>query len=160
MTALKPIIRPATNDDAELIAELTRHSWANKVAASSSGHHESVERVTKDLREGGALLLLASDTPIGSLRWLPLPDNPAIWEILRLGILPDYRGRQLSQLLMMEVMQRAVTAGVRELRLAVRADQPRLLDFYAEFGFQIAPELHYRYANPLEPAPLMMRRPL
>jgi hypothetical protein len=43
------------------------------------------------------------------------------------------------------------------LRLAVRHDQPRLLDLYAAYGFELAPELEYSRANPAEPAPVMMR---
>lgn len=160
MTSTEPTIRFATTEDAELIAELTRKSWSGKVAPSSSGHREGTERVANDLREGGALVIQDKDTAIGSLRWLPMPEDPTIWEILRLGILPQYRGKQLSKLLMTKITQQASNVGVQELRLAVRSDQPRLLEFYAEFGFKIAPELHYRYANPLEPAPIVMRRSL
>ena len=52
------------------------------------------------------------------------------------------------------------SADVAELRLGVRADQPRLLDLYAAFGFELAPELEYTHANPVEPAPTVMRRML
>jgi len=51
-------------------------------------------------------------------------------------------------------------ADVNELRLGLRADQPRLLDLYAAFGFELAPELEYTHANPVEPAPTVMRRML
>jgi hypothetical protein len=44
------------------------------------------------------------------------------------------------------------------LRLAVRSDQPKLIDFYTAYEFTLAEELEYSHANPLEPAPLVMRR--
>ena len=47
---------------------------------------------------------------------------------------------------------------LNRLRLAVRADQPKLIDFYTAYEFELAEELEYSHANPLEPAPLVMRR--
>ena len=40
----------------------------------------------------------------------------------------------------------------------MRADQDRLLDLYAAYGFELAPELEYNHGNPLEPQPSVMRR--
>jgi ribosomal protein S18 acetylase RimI-like enzyme len=77
-----------------------------------------------------------------------------------MGILPAWRGRQLSEHLLEAVIHHAQQADVAELRLAVRHDQPRLLDLYAAYGFELAPELEYSRANPAEPAPVMMRRML
>ena len=56
------------------------------------------------------------------------------------------------------MIHRALAADVTELRLAVRADQPRLLDLYAAYGFELTPELEYTHANPAEPPPTVMRR--
>ena len=44
--------------------------------------------------------------------------------------------------------------------MAVRADQPKLIDFYTAFEFELAEELEYTHANPLEPPPFVMRRQL
>lgn len=152
------LIREATVDDAQLIAELTRHSWANKVASDSSGHHEAPQRVAEDLQRGGGFVLLRNARPVGSARWLPLDTELDVWEILRMGILPDYRGERLSQHLMEALIHRALAADVAELRLAVRTDQKQLVDVYAAFGFELAPELEYTRANPTAPAPIVMRR--
>lgn len=152
------LVREATFDDVCLIAALTRASWENKVAVTSSGHRETEEHVFEHLQLGGGFILLANDTPAGSVRWLPQEDNPSVWETLRMGILPAYRGRNLSQHLLEAVIHRALASGITELRLGVRTDQPRLLDLYAAFDFQLAPELEYSHANPLEPAPAVMRR--
>ncbi|MCG2583337.1 GNAT family N-acetyltransferase [Massilia sp. TS11] len=152
------VVRQASDDDAPLLADLTRASWAGKVAPSSSGHQESPARVLQDLRAGGAFVLEADGAPAASVRWLPLDANAAVWEILRMGVLPAYRGHNLSQHLLEAVIHAAQASGVAELRLAVRADQPRLLDLYAAYGFELAEELEYSHANPSEPPPSVMRR--
>jgi GNAT superfamily N-acetyltransferase len=152
------LVREAILDDAQLMAELTRAAWAGKVAVTSSGHRETAVRVTQDLHDGGGFLLLADDVPAGSVRWLPLEADPNVWEILRMSVLPDYRGNHLSQHLLEAVIHHALVADINELRLAVRSDQSRLLDLYAAHGFELALELEYTHANPLEPAPTVMRR--
>jgi len=154
------LVREAGVDDAELIAELTRHSWADKVAASSSGHREDVARVLHDLRIGGGFILQVDGQSAGSVRWLRHEYEPAVWDIVRMGVLPAYRGAGLSQHLLEAVIHQALAADIDELRLAVRTDQSRLIDVYAAFGFELAPELAYGHANPLEPAPSMMRKML
>lgn len=154
------VVREATLDDARLIADLTRAAWAGKVAVTSSGHRETAVRVLQDLQNGGGFILLRDDEAIGSTRWSPVESEPEVWEIIRMGVLPAYRGEHLSQHLLEAVIHRALAAEISELRLGVRADQERLLDLYSAFGFELAPELEYTHANPLEPAPMVMRRML
>lgn len=153
-------VRAATSDDAQLIADMTRAAWVGKVAASSSGHRETAILVSEQLRQGGGFILLIDDKPAGSVRWLPSDDKLNDWEILRMGLLPDFRGNDLSRNLLEAVFHHALTNQVDGLRLAIRVDQPRLVDLYAAYGFEIAPELEYSHANPSEPAPIVMRRRL
>ncbi|AMP01298.1 acetyltransferase family protein [Collimonas arenae] len=151
-------VREVSTDDAALIAELTRACWAERVTASSSGHHESAERVLHDLQRGGGFILQLDTRPVGSVRWLPSDTETDVWEILRMGVLPAYRGQGLSQHLMEALIHRAQGADINELRLAVRADQTRVVDLYAVFEFELAPELEYTRANPLDEPPIVMRR--
>lgn len=152
------VVRAATDEDAQLIAELTRAAWAGKVSVSSSGHRETALRVAEHLREGGGFVLMLDGVAVGSVRWGPHDHDPAIWEILRMGVLPHCRGSNLSQHLLEAVIHHGLESSARELRLAVRSDQPKLLDFYAAFEFELAEELEYSHANPAEPAPQVMRR--
>lgn len=152
------VVRQATDDDARLIAELTRAAWAGKVSVTSSGHRETAVRVAQHLRDGGGFILLVDDIPAGSIRWLPLEGETDVWEILRMGILPAYRGMNSSQHLIEAVIHHGLETGISELRLAVRSDQPKLIDFYMAFEFELAEALEYTHANPLEPAPFVMRR--
>ncbi|RJG04280.1 GNAT family N-acetyltransferase [Noviherbaspirillum sedimenti] len=154
------IIREASFDDAQLLADLTRAAWAGKVAVTSSGHRETAVQVLQHLQQGGGLILLVDGAPVGSVRWLPLDSESDVWDIVRMGILPGHRGRNLSQHLLESVTHVAQEANVRELRLAVHNDQPHLMDLYAAYGFELAPELEYSHANPLEQPPMVMRRVL
>ncbi|QGZ38718.1 ribosomal protein S18 acetylase RimI-like enzyme [Pseudoduganella flava] len=157
---MKVVVRHATTDDAPLIAGLTRTAWAGKVSVTSSGHRETAVLVAEHLRQGGGFILSTAEEPIGSVRWLPHDTEADTWEILRMGILPAYRGNNLSQHLLEAVIHHGMECGIGELRLAVRSDQPKLVDFYSAFAFELAEELEYSHANPLEPAPLVMRRQL
>ncbi|WP_395005114.1 GNAT family N-acetyltransferase [Undibacterium sp.] len=152
------VIREANVDDAPLLAHLTRTCWAGKVAETSSGHQESSEKVAEELSHGGGFILLVNDEPAGSVRWLPVDGEANTWEMRRMGILPIFRGEALSQNLLEAMIHHAQTSGVEELRLGVRTDQPRLVDLYAAYEFELAPELEYAHANPGEPMPHVMRR--
>lgn len=151
-------IREATLEDAQLIASLTRAAWANRVAVTSSGHRETARSVSEHLLQGGGFILLVDGEPVGSARWLPREDNASVWEMLRIGVLPAFRGLDLSQQLVEAIIHHAYINDVEELRLAVRHDQPRLLDLYAAYEFAEAPELEYAHASPLDPPPTVMRR--
>lgn len=155
---MKFLVREAGLDDVQLMADLTRAAWAGRVAVTSSGHRETAVGVAEHLHQGGGFILLADGVPAGSVRWLPLESASDIWEILRMGVLPIYRGQQLSQHLLEAVVHHALASDISELRIAVRTDQSRLLDLYAAYGFELALELEYSHANPLEPAPAVMRR--
>lgn len=153
------IVREARLEDAQLIAELTRASWADKVKPSSFGHEETAEMVLSDLHQGGGFILMVNNIPSGSVRWLRADDRLDCWEIRRMGILPVFRGYDLSQHLLEAIIHLALSSDVEELLLGVRADQPRMLDFYASLGFELAPELEYPHLhNAQEIAPVMMRR--
>jgi len=158
--ATRIIVREASIEDAKLIADLTRAAWAGKVSVTSSGHRETAVLVAEHLREGGGFVLLVDESPVGSVRWLPLDSEPDVWEVARMGVLPAYRGANLSQHLLEAVIHHALTCGIEEVRMAVRTDQPQLIDFYTAFEFELAEELEYSHANPLEPPPLVMRRTL
>ena len=152
------VVRAATDEDAQLIAELTRAAWAGKVSVTSSGHRETAVHVSGHLRSGGGFILMFKGEPVGSVRWGPHDEDPDIWEILRMGVLPQCRGSNLSQHLLEAVIHHGLTCNAEELRLAVRTDQPKLLDFYSAFEFELAEELEFSHANPAEPAPRVMRR--
>lgn len=151
-------LRPALPDQADLLAQLVRQCWQGRVHPDSSGHSESAQRVLADLERGWGLVLWADDQPVGSVRWVPHPTEPGVVEVKKLAVLATWRGQGLGQVLMRAVEQRACLQGQGEMRLAVRHDQPRLLDWYAQLGFQHQPSLLYSAANPHSPPPFVMHK--
>lgn len=153
-------IRPATPADAEAIAHLVRSAWAEKVAADSSGHQETVEKVSKDLERGYGWVAEDDGKIVGTVRLTRHPHEIGVWEVKKLGVLREYRKQGLGAELMDVLLAKAIDMGAKELRLAVRHDQPRLLSWYAGFGFVHDPNLRYSSPNPLTPLPFVMRKTL
>lgn len=108
-----------------------------------------------DLQSGGGLIGLIDNNAIASLRWFNL--SPAAREVKRIGVLAEYRNQGIAQQLMAEALRIAQQDGVTDLRLAVRVDQPQLVEAYALIGFRIDTSLIYSHANPLSPPPVVMR---
>ncbi|MCX7782358.1 MAG: GNAT family N-acetyltransferase, partial [Meiothermus sp.] len=75
-------------------------------------------------------------------------------------VLPQYRRQGVAHRLMEAGGRQAFEVRARGLRLAGRYDQPRLLEWYAQFGFVHDPSLRYSSPNPLTPPPFVMKRPL
>ena len=96
--------------------------------------------------------------PAGSVRWLPVEAVSDVSEIARMGVTARYRGEGLSLQLLKAVIYRALAADIKELQLGVRTEQARVVDLYAAYGFELAPELGYGHANPDELPPMVMRR--
>ncbi len=154
-----PVLRTATNADAELIAQLTRAAWVGK-PANSSAHNETAEIILKSLEDGEIIIMELGGKPIGAVRIYPVLENgfPIALEMARLAVLPEYRGRGISTWLTNEVMIRAMQRGIEELRLAVRTDEPGLVNFYERIGFFIDSSITYSHANPNSPKPITMRK--
>jgi len=151
-------VRHATPDDSLLIADLTRACWHGTVPADSSAHHEDASRVSSDLASGGGLLLDHAGETVASLRW---HDLGGVWEVCRLGVLPQHRAHGHATRLMQEVEAIAASRGVSEIRLAVRSDASvKLVQFYQHLGYDIDPTLVYGHANPHNPPPIVMRKEL
>lgn len=153
----KVLLREATQEDAKLIASITRAAWAG-APPDSGGHRETAVGVLEDLQEGGGFILYVDGEPAGAVRWRPADCEPDVWEIRRIAIVPHYRGHRLSLYLVEAVIDRGLESDVEELRLPLPNDQPRLFDLYAACGFDFAPELEYSHANPLGPSPTILRR--
>lgn len=152
-------IRPATLDDAETIAALVRLAWAGKVAPDSSGHFFTPKKAQTELEKGFGWLALDDEKAIGTVLLVQHPKpqlNPGIWEVKKLGVLPDYRRLGIAHQLIQALLDKTNQLRAKEIRLAIRFDQPRLLEFYAQFGFIHDPTLHFSSPNPNTPAPFVM----
>jgi GNAT superfamily N-acetyltransferase len=156
-------VRAATPDDAALISRITRSAWSGRVDPTSSAFRETEDEIAEQLAEGGGFVLYVDDAPGGSVRYSPVAGSSpagAAWDIRRMGVLPAHRGRGYALFMMNAVVGHARDSGVFDLRLAVRADQPRLIDVYANMGFAFAPDIAYAHASPGSAPPIVMRRTL
>lgn len=151
-------IRPATLDDAAAIAQVVRQAWASRVAPDSSGHRESAETVRLDLQRGFGWVVVDGGRVVASVRLVPHPSEAGVGEIKKLGVLPEYRKRGWGPKLMERVEREAKALGLGELRLAVRHDQYRLVEWYGSLGYVLEPSLVYSAANPLTPPPFVLRK--
>lgn len=154
--------RLATPADVEVVAQLVRQAWADRVAPDSSGHRETVERVQADMARGYVWVAFSGSEAVGTVRLVRHPDprERGVWEVRKLGVLPGYRKQGVAHRLMEALARRAFEVRAKELRLAVRHDQPKLLKWYTQFGFTYDPSLRYSAPNPQTPPPFVMVRKL
>ncbi len=155
---MKIAVREASIEDAHLIADLTRKAWAGKCPPTARGHRDTWVNVNEDLHNGGAFILSVDDIPAGSLRWTSLDEDDHIWKIRRLGLLPDFCGRKLSQHLIEAIIHHAQLCEINELRLFLHLYLEPLTSLYEAYGFGLAPEMEFSTRNTMDPPPIMMRK--
>jgi ribosomal protein S18 acetylase RimI-like enzyme len=151
----------ASPADAALVHDLTQLAWIGTVAPDSSAFLETPASIEALFAGGGGALLLRIDgEPAGSVRWLPVPHPQASWEVKRLGVLPGLRGRYLGERLMAALHLAAQTVRVQRIQLGVRADQPRLIDYYRALGYEVDASVALSSFNPRTATPVSMSRRL
>lgn len=104
---------------------------------------------------------MEGETLIGSGRWVPVPapKGEGRWmEVKRIGVLPDHRKLGLGAVILDALEAAGRETGADGAQLAIRADQPRLVDFYAALGYVPADDLELTTVNPLSPPPFGMRK--
>lgn len=122
---------------------------------------ETAESVSAQLSKGGGVLLLDGETLIGSGRWVPVPGpcGAGRWmEVKRIGVLPEHTGQGLGAVILHALEAQGRETGVAGSQLAVRTDQPRLVDFYAGLGYAPADDVELTTVNLLSPPPFGMRK--
>jgi len=98
---------------------------------------------------------------IGSGRWVPVPGpgGEGQWmEVKRIGVLPDYQKQGFGAVILAALEEAGRETGAIGAQLAIRADQPRLIDFYAGLGYVRADDVELTTPNPLSPPPFGMRK--
>ncbi len=122
---------------------------------------ETPETVAAQIAKGGAVLLEAAGEPIGSGRWVrvPGPGGEADWmEIKRIGVLLAGTRQGLGEVILRALEEMGREASMAGAQLAIRTDQPRLVDFYASLGYALAGDVELTTINPLSPPPIGMRK--
>lgn len=154
-------IRRATPSDGFLVEGLTRRIWTGRVSAESTVFGETPETVAAQIAKGGAVILEAGDQPIGSGRWVAVPglQGQGRWmEVKRIGVLPAFTGHGHGALILDALEQMGRAQAMEGAQLAIRTDQPRLIDFYARLGYVLAQDVELTTPNPRSPPPIGMRK--
>ncbi len=97
--------------------------------------HDEWRALAQTYGEPG-FLLLAYDgpDPVGCAGLVPMP-SPGTAEVRRLYVRPAHRRGGVARQLMAAVIERAATAGFRELVLDVMPSRRPVIDFYRRLGF-------------------------
>ncbi|MBY9065667.1 GNAT family N-acetyltransferase [Hyphomonas sp. WL0036] len=154
-------IRRATPSDGFLVEGITRRIWTGRVSPESTVFRETPETVAAQIAKGGAVLLEADGALIGSGRWVavPGPGGQGRWmEVKRIGVLPGFTGQGLGAHVLAALEAWGQEQGAKGAQLAIRADQPRLIGFYADLGYVRADDVDLTTHNPLSPPPFGMRK--
>ena len=104
---------------------------------------------------------MLGEEAIGSGRWVsvPGPGGQGAWmEVKRIGVLPAHQKRGLGAVILAALEADGRAAGKAGAQLAIRTDQPRLIDFYATLGYVRADDVELTTINPLSPPPFGMRK--
>ena len=83
------------------------------------------------------LLVLDDGLPVATAAVRPSQAAPATeWEVKRVYVADDYRGRGLSKALMLDLQDRAVAAGIQTMVLQTGALQPAAHGLYESLGYE------------------------
>jgi len=155
-------LRYASVSDAALMRDVMLRCWTGTVAANSSAYRETEATISQHIEQGAGVLLYDGDEAIGGGRHVPVPGPPGDareWvEIKRVGVLKSHRKFGLGPLLVQALEDDARARGYAGGQLGVRADQPRLIDFWRSLGYSLASNVAMHTVNPLAPPPTTMRK--
>lgn len=136
----------ATAEDIPTIRDLADKTWWPTYSSLLSKEQltfmlktiYSAEALRKVMHEGSQtfLLLYDSDTPQGFASFGPRPENPTVYKLHKLYVLPQNHGKGYGRLLIDEVKKRIVASNVYTLDLNVKKDNPAR-SFYEKLGFKI-----------------------
>lgn len=155
-------IRSASLADGFLIHELTQAIWSGRVSPESTVFRETPETVTMQIAKGGAVILEDAGEAIGAGRFVFVPppiSGETRWiEIKRIGVLPGRQKAGLGRMILSSLEAAGRGEGAAGAQLAVRTDQPRLVDYYLDCGYELAGDVKLTTPNPRSPEPTGMRK--
>jgi predicted N-acetyltransferase YhbS len=155
-------LRLAERTEAPLLLDLMLRCWTGTVAPNSSAYRETVESIAEQLDRGAAVIMFDDGAPVGAGRFHPVPGppgEPREWiEIKRVGVLKSHRRLGLGAPLVEALEMEAARRGYAGAQLGVRADQPRLAEFWSSLGYRLADDVKMHTVNPLAPPPTTMRK--
>jgi GNAT superfamily N-acetyltransferase len=149
-------LRAATEDDIPTIVALVHAAFKEYDGAldpPSGAHKENVENIREKLTTERVVLALLGDQALACVFYRDEGDHMYFG---RLAVLPAYRNRGISAVLIAYVEQRARALGLPRVQLGVRVALPRLRARYERLGYRVIEER--RHAGYVEPTYLVMEK--
>ena len=130
----------ATRADAAELLTLTRACWAEEYARYGlfGAGTATVEETAEELGEWTTWTLRGAGRLVASVRGRRDPDDPSTWQIGRLMVAPDLRGRGLGRALLTFAEAQA-PAGTAAYWLNTGAASERNLRIYRKAGYRLRP---------------------
>lgn len=167
------LIRYATADDAELIADLSRKTFYETFGYMNTKENMdkfmqeqfSREKLIKEVTEPGNIFLLAFDTdmPVGYARMregqrFPEFSNKDAIEIARIYAINSYIGVGVGKQLMRQCIFIAKELKKEIIWLGVWEKNPRAIAFYTQWGFEKFNEHNFLLGDDLQKDWLLMKK--
>jgi ribosomal protein S18 acetylase RimI-like enzyme len=167
------LIRFATADDAELIADLSRRTFHETFGYVNSKENMdkfmneqfSREKLIQEVAEPGNTFLLAfdNDTPVGYVRMregkkFPAFENKDSIEIARIYSVNSYLGTGVGQQLMRQCIFIAKELKKEIIWLGVWEKNPRAIAFYTRWGFEKFKEQDFLLGDDLQKDWLLLKK--
>ena len=167
------LIRFATADDAELIADLSRRTFhesfgyvnTKEIMDKFMNEQFTREKLIKEVTEPGNTFLLAfdGDTPVGYVRMREGKkfaefDSKDSIEIARIYSVNSYLGTGVGQQLMRQCIFIAKELKKEIIWLGVWEKNPRAIAFYSKWGFEKFSEQDFLLGDDLQKDWLLMKK--
>lgn len=151
-------IHAATVDQAAQILSVlvTAFEEYRQVLDPPSGvFRETVDQILHKLELGGGFVAWDGERIVGVVLYQRYPDYMYLG---RLGVLPEYRGRQIATQLTNKVEQAALERGLRRVQLGVRIGLTGNQQFFQHLGYHIVS--YHAHENHTEFTYVMMEKQL
>lgn len=137
-------IRKMTEADIEALAKIEKQCFTDPWS----------ETMVSDLLEStwDKVFVLEADVIVGYINYRFIAGEG---ELMRIAVLPEYRGRKLSRKLMDVMTEDAIKSEITDLTLEVRAGNQAAIGLYQAYGFEKEAVRKGYYHNPTEDAWIM-----
>ena len=130
-------VRLAALDEAPVVREIMLIAYAEYQGAlpvDSGAHVETVDDVLSAMRQGGAVLALDGEQPVGSARFTPEEEHLYVG---RVAVLPSHRRRGVASAIMRFLEEVAPSHGRSAIRIGVRDSLPGNVGLYQSLGYEV-----------------------
>ena len=137
-------IRDAEINEIPIVYQIMRAAFEEyryKLFPPSGALREKVKDIIKKIsNHGGAILVFADHSPVGSAQYYFQEDYMYIG---RVSVIKDARGMGLGKQIMKFLEEKAIENSFSKTRIEVRASIPQNIEFYSKLNYIIIEEKKY-----------------